>query len=89
MRIDFYKELEPDEYHLRFEDYSESFRREIAFGKKLNIFFDFMNQLLAKKDVVGEWINSGWYGYTSDEAKETLRNGCEEFLKIINNGNKI
>lgn len=83
MRIDFHKELEPDEYYLRFEDYSESFRHEVAFGMKLNIFFDFMNQLLTKKDLVEEWINSGWAGYTSDEAKETLKNGCEEFLKII------
>ena len=85
MTINSFKELEPDDYHLSFKDYSESFRNELATGKKLNIFFDFMNQLLAEKVVVKEWINGGWAGYTSDEAKETLKNGCEEFLKIIEN----
>lgn len=93
MRINTYRELTPDDYYLDFKDYSESFRNEIAFGKKLNVFFDFMQQLLKEKDEVKKWVDSGWAGCSSDEVKDVLRNGCKEFLEIIeeksNNNNKI
>lgn len=83
MRINQFKELRPGEYTLDFNDYSESFRNEVAFGSKLNIFFDFMKQLLEEKDAVEKWVDGGWFSYSSEEAKELLRHACNEFLEMI------
>lgn len=85
MHINFSKELEPGEYSLDLKDYSESFRNEIFFEKKLNIFLDFMQQLLEEKDTVEEWVDGGWFSYSSEEAKKLLRHACNEFLEMIEN----